>query len=315
MIGYLFSRVSEERGCMEKKTNNLDVLEWIDRCEKSFVTRLDEIARKICEDEKVRLIRLSGPTCSGKTTVANMLISRFAGFGKRLHLVSIDDFYYDKEILHAKAEKDTNAAIDYDSIETIDLEELKRFVREIFTLESSHCPIFDFKKGRRVGYRTLESKEKDVFVFEGIQAVYPEITDLFASLGHESVGIYISPESEIDIGGERFEPNEIRLLRRLVRDYNFRESSPDFTLRLWTGVRQNEEKNIFPYAADCKYHIDSTMAYEIGILKPYLRRILPIIPRENRYFKQAEDILKKIAHVEPISDSFISPDSLYKEFV
>ena len=297
------------------KTDCKDVREWIRECEDAFVKQLKGIAEEICKEDRVRLIRLSGPTCSGKTTVANMLIERFAEEGKRLHLVSIDDFYYDKEYLHARMETEGLTTIDYDSAKTIDLQALRSFTEEVFASEESHCPIFDFKAGTRVGYRSVQSGADDVFIFEGIQAVYPEVTDLFADCGHDSVGIFIAPRRDVRAGEYTFVPNELRLLRRLVRDYNFRGTEPEETLRLWGSVRDNEEHHIFPYVQDCKYQIDSTMSYELGVLKPYLVGILANVPAESPYFEIVRDILWKIQDIPSISSELILPNSLYKEFV
>ena len=162
---------------------------WVHGCEKDFFERLDAVANAVCTSDRVRLLRLSGPTCSGKTTAANLLRSRFAEMGKNLHLVSIDDFYYDKDYLHARSGSSESEEVDYDSVHTIDLDALKDFTEEIFTQERSHCPVFDFKAGKRVSYRLMESGPDDVFIFEGIQAVYPEVTDICESNGHSSVGI------------------------------------------------------------------------------------------------------------------------------
>ena len=299
---------------LKNKPTSMTVEEWVRACENDFSDRLDQVAKTLCASEW-KLIRLSGPTCSGKTTAANLLIHRFARMGKRLHLVSIDDFYYDKEILHATAADPDSGKVDYDSVKTIDLQELDRFITDVFTKEQSLCPIFDFKEGRRVGYRALESGKDDVFVFEGIQAVYPEVTALIEASGHDSIGVYIAPRETLEAGGEFFAPNEIRLLRRLVRDYNFRGTDPDFTFGLWHGVRANENAHIFPSAPDCACQIDSTQPYEIGVLKPYLERILPTVPAESENRSEADRILRKIARVEPISDTLILPGSLYKEFI
>ena len=311
--------ISEERSAMRlytvTKEQEQRSREWIESCERAFSDRLDEIADELCEKEELRLLRLSGPTCSGKTTAANLLGKRFAQRGKHLHLISIDDFYYDKDVLHERAEDHESGKVDYDSIATIDLQALGRFAEEIFTEDRSHCPVFDFKQGKRVSYRLMESGPDDVFLFEGIQAVYPEIVGLFASFGHESAGIYIAPQSAIEIGKQVFEPNEIRLLRRLVRDHNFRGTSPERTFELWEGVRRNEELNIFPYAGTCQYSIDSTMPYEIGILKPYLCRILPTVSENSPHRVRADAILSQMETVLSLSDEWVASDSLYKEFI
>jgi len=293
------------------KKEHLDVKIWVEECEKDFHHRLTEVADQLLAIHHLKMIRLAGPTCSGKTTLANLLQSRFAQAGKHLHLISIDDFYYDKTVLHARTGQ---GQIDYDSVHTIDLLALRNFTEEIFSADAADCPIFDFVQGKRTGFRRMESKEDDVFLFEGIQVLYPELRELFAQFG-ESVGLYIAPQRSLTVGGTTWEPNEIRLLRRLVRDAHFRNTSPEKTFFLWSGVRENEEANIFPYVKDCPYRIDSTMPYELGVLKPYLNEILPAVAEDSPYRSQAEDILKKLEGIDSVSDAMIPMDSLYREFI
>ena len=300
---------------MEKYDRLQRVQKWIDACETEFSNRLNELATNLLRCDGIRILRLSGPTCSGKTTLANLLKARFSEAGKRLHLISIDDFFYDKSFLHQKAGTQTVEALDYDSAATIDWEELSRFIREIFAEQESHCPIFSFHEGERIGYRAVSSREEDIFLFEGIQAFYPEFTACLKETDHESIGVYIAPIRSLSVGNEVIEPNELRLMRRLVRDYNFRNSSPEHTFGLWAGVRRNEENNIFPHAIQSQYQIDSTMPYELGVLKPYLERILPEIPKESPYWDMAEKILALMRNVAPISSEMISEQSLYREFI
>ncbi len=293
----------------DKRGENAELL--IAEAEHRFAKRLEEICERITERKEVRLLRLVGPTCSGKTTAAQLLEHSFAERGKRLHTISIDDFYYDKDVLHARSD----GAVDYDSVNTIDLPALKLFLDELFSAERSHCPIFDFQEGRRVGYRLMECGEDDLFLFEGIQVLYPELTALFNAEGHVSETIYIAPLSPVRAGSCVFEPNELRLLRRLVRDHKKRNTPVERTFSLWSGVRRNEEQNIFPYVEDCSYRIDSAMPYELGILAPYLRELLPSIDTESPYFAQAQSILRFMDGVEEISDRLLPADSLYREFV
>lgn len=296
------------------KQCNADAKAWIASCEADFQGRLFALADRLLESECLKIIRLSGPTCSGKTTLANLLKRRFAERGKHLHLISIDDFYYDKDFLHARAKNSDTGEVDYDSVKTIDLEALEQFTKEIFEKDVADCPIFDFKEGRRTGVRPIKSREKDVFLFEGIQVLYPEVSALLHRYG-DSEGVYISPQSELRVGDTVWESNEIRLLRRLVRDAHFRRTSATQTFFLWDGVRQNEEAHIFPYVRDCAHQIDSTMPYELGILKPFLLEILASVDASGPYRRSADEILKKLEIVEPLSATLIPEDSLYREFV
>lgn len=291
-----------------------DAGEWIASCEENFQRRLIALADELLSIEHLKIIRLSGPTCSGKTTLANLLKQRFEEKGKHLHLISIDDFYYDKAVLHARAQNTLTGQVDYDSVKTIDLEALAQFTKEIFEKDVADCPIFDFKEGRRTGVRHIKSREHDVFLFEGIQVLYPEVSALLHQYG-DSEGVYISPQSELRVGDTVWNPNELRLLRRLVRDHHFRGTSATKTFFLWDGVRLNEEEHIFPYVQDCAHQIDSTMPYELGILKPFLSEILVSVDMNGPYGTIADEILKKLEIVEPLSVSLIPENSLYREFV
>lgn len=287
--------------------------EWIKQCEKRFAENFYDIAEDICKRRGLRVVRLFGPTCSGKTTAAEILISLFADLGKRAHVISIDDFFYDRETLLRKTKEKGLDRLDYDSPDTIDCEELGAFVEEIFTADEVHCPIFDFTEGRRTGHRSLSIDDNDIFIFEGIQANYPNVIPMLSE--HGSASIYIVPQDSVTAGGESFAPNELRLMRRIVRDYHARGSSPEFTMMLWESVRDNEEKNIFPYIGAPDYTVSSSMAYEIGVLKPYLSRIIGEMDKSDKHYPDAERILKKISAVEEISSELILPGMLYCEFV
>lgn len=297
---------------MVSNEKNLKNAEWIKRCEDSFSDRFYSIAEDICQRRALRIVRLFGPTCSGKTTAAEILIDLFGRFGKKAHVVSIDDFFYPREQL-LKLSKDKGIdGIDYDSPDTIDLEMLRAFTEEIFESSVVHCPIFDFKEGRCVGFRELLIDENDIFIFEGIQANYPNVISILSS--HGSASIYIAPQSSVCAGGETFEPNELRLMRRLVRDYYFRGSRAEFTLMLWESVRENEEKNIFPYVKS-DYTVDSSMEYEIGVLKPYLCEIVDGMDKNDVRYGEARKIIEKISRVDTIPRELILDGMLYCEFV
>lgn len=288
---------------------------FVKECEEDFDLRLSLLSKDVIKEKNLRVVTLSGPTCSGKTTLSKKLISDFSKYSKKLNVISIDDFYYDKDRLLEISKRKSSDAIDYDSIDTIDIFSLKIFVEDIFDKRKDvvYCPVFDFNLGKRAGYKEITCTENDIFLFEGIQALYPQIRSLLSE--HTFCGIYISAESKIDIDGVVFEPNEIRLMRRLVRDSNFRSTSAEFTFYLWDGVRKNEEDNIIPYSPSCQYRIDSVFACEISLLKPYLEEILSSISVHDPHYNKAQLILNKIKHVQSLPKEYISENSLYREFI
>ncbi len=278
-----------------------------------FDRRLGELSEHVARlGDSIKLIALSGPTCSGKTTAAAKLSETLSAHGRRVHIVSIDDFYIDRDILLARAK---DGRVDFDSPDTINMDALALTVKEIFDDSDDivELPVYDFKLGKQSGIRTLHVDDSDVFIFEGIQAVYQNFIDLIKD--YSSTSIFICALDSIDLDGTVFEPNEIRLMRRIVRDYYKRGMTASRTFVLWETVRENEDKYIFPSAGTAAHTISSTMPYEIGMLKPYLERILSRISKDNEFYKEACEVLRQLQHVQSIPSAYMTPNSLYKEFI
>lgn len=293
--------------------NEQELRHWVLECDRDLEERMAEVARKVAADPDLHLIGLTGPTCSGKTTTARLLTEEFQKHQRRVHVISIDDFYYDKSVLQARADRDPDIEVDYDSEDTIDAELLEEKTQQLLEGKKTRLPRFDFHSGMRCEGTLIEPRPEDVFLFEGIQVLYPSVDALLRKSNYQS--IYIRPVSTIYAGNEEFDPNEIRLMRRLVRDYLHRSTDPEFTFYVWQSVRENEEKSIFPYAHTCNYFIDSTMPYEIGMLKPYLEQLLGKIPPEGTYYKDAQEVLRQLVEVQAVPSSYMTPNSLYKEFI
>ena len=293
--------------------NEDELRAFVQICDARFERSLDKVVRKVARTPDLKLIGLTGPTCAGKTTAANKLTDYLQTHGHRVHVISVDDFYYDKEYLNRRAEEDPDIEIDYDSESTIDIDLLAEKAKSLLDGYETLMPRFDFQSGKRVEGERICPREEDVFLFEGIQILYPGVNQILSGETYKS--IYICPFSELELDGRVFVPNELRLMRRLVRDFYRRASKPEFTFYLWESVRANEEKSIFPHAHLCHEFIDSTMAYEIGMLKPHLQRILSQLTKDSPYYAQAQEMLKKIARVRAVPSEYMMPNSLYKEFI
>ena len=291
--------------------------------EQTFDARLQAAAEAICRDcveHGIKVIRLSGPTCAGKTTTAEKLTAVLEAAGRAVYPISIDDFFYGRDVLEAMAESRPDGKLDYDSVAAIDLPALARCVNDLMEKGSASIPVFDFVTGYTTEYRELTVPDgiEPIFLFEGIQAVYPEVAALFTGVPERSLFINVMTETVLvdSEGRERvFSPEEIRLMRRLVRDEAKRGTSPDFTLTLWHSVRENEVNSIDPYAGDCDYGIDSNMAFDVHMLAPHLRRIFAVKPCDGNETEWAERILASVEGVEGIDPACLAPNSLYHEFI
>lgn len=285
-----------------------DKIDFVNTCEVDFEKRLDEATKRII-GSKIFNILLSGPTCSGKTTTANKIIGDYHDVGKEVTVVSIDDFFFERD--DARAIKE-NEKIDYDSVDVIDLELLGECISKAKPGNNIKVPIFDFVTQSRIGYNSHYITEDEVLLYEGIQAVYPEVTSLFKD---EFLGIFININEDVCLNGTFFSRDEIRLIRRLVRDRKFRGASADFTFYLWETVRENEDLNIFPNKNICAIQLDSFMGYELFLIKPYILDVLSEVKENSRYFDEAKRLIEKFSTLDEISYEYIPKNSLYTEFL
>jgi len=283
---------------------------FIAECEKSFEAQLLAVCRDIVASG-TRIIALSGPTCSGKTTTAAKLTASLCEAGYEVHLVSIDNFFRERDTLDREAEMN-NKNLDYDSVNAIDLPLLAERVASIIKGEPTELPIYDFTLGKATSSETVDPNDHSVFIFEGIQAIYPEVTAFF---GDSYRSVYICLDEDLEVCGEYFGRRELRLLRRLVRDYKFRGASPEFTFFLWRSVTANEDRSIIPYENSVDLKINSFMAYEIFLMSSVLPEILGKVPEDNPYFPKAYEINKKLSKLDGISPRLVPESSLLREFI
>lgn len=287
-----------------------EIRRYIDACEAEYLA--DVKAACACALQGGHIITLCGPTCSGKTTTAEILDGVFLENGKQLHTVSIDDFYFDRDFLVARSAA-RGESVDYDSPSTIDLALFGEVVKDIENGGTVTLPRFDFKSGKRASGETVEIAEGDVFLFEGIQAVYPELTRYLSAYRYTS--LFISVENAICCGDAIFAPEEVRFLRRLVRDARARNASAEFTFSLWGSVLANEQKHIYPNRGNVDFDMDSALAYEISVIKPFALELLDTVPKDSVHRAEADALRKKLDGVPVIDAKFVPKDSVFREFI
>lgn len=281
--------------------------------EAAFRAELSETVRCIAERSDLRLITVSGPSCSGKTTSSKKLEAALEEHGYAVHVISIDDFFLDRDYLIKRAHE-KGVPLDFDSPDTLDFAALADAIDAIVSGKSHQIPIFSFREGRRVGYRTLTpTGSHDVYLIEGIQAVYPEVLSCFGK--NEFVSLFVCPEVELALGEARLSATDVRFLRRLVRDAKFRNAEPEFTFTLWKTVRENEEKNIFPNLAKVRYRVNSYLAYEPYMIAPLAVRLLRSIGKQSAHAERAEGYIRLLSSLPEISERYLPPDSLFREFI
>lgn len=285
-------------------------IDFINKCELEFEERLCRVSAKVVASGAESLL-LSGPTCAGKTTTASKIIHDLEAVGRRVTVISLDNFFKSRTEQRSVIGNDD---LDYDSVNALDLDMLTECVEGARQGRRIKMPVYDFITQSTSHFEELEIAENGVIVFEGIQAVYPEITRLFKERNY--VGVFINVDDDIMINGVFFSRDDIRLSRRLVRDYKFRGANAEFTLFLWDKVRKNEDTSIYPNKnAICKIQLNSFMDYELFLLRGYIIDILNEVDENSKYYSKAKELKEKFLKLDTISYDYVPKKSLYTEFL
>lgn len=235
--------------------------------ELNFDFQVHKIAEDLYSKASINIVLVAGPSASGKTTFTCLLKDRMEFLGVKTHVLALDDFFIDRD----KIKILPSGVSDFDSINALDLKHLNNTLRSIFKGRTVTLPKFDFLSGIRIkGDKNIEMHDKDLLIIEGIHALNPLILNSKA-LEEKALRVFIAPARSIIMdSGEVLEPNDLRLIRRIIRDYYTRGHSLKKTLMQWSEVLQAEQKYIYPHYDKANYYVDSVYDYELIIYKSCL---------------------------------------------
>lgn len=273
-----------------------------------------EVADRIEEANRAkgtRMVLISGPSSSGKTTSAKRLAIQLGVLGLHPVLISLDDYFVDRE----KTPKDENGEYDYEALEAIDLPLFNDHLQRLMRGERVDIPRYDFITGRRAWHNApLQLDERSILIVEGIHGLNPELTPGIPD--ERKFKIYISCFTSVAMDNlSRISTTDNRLLRRLTRDITQRGSDALSTLSRWPSVRRGEERHIFPYQENADMMLNSSLLYEIAVLKPYAEKLLQEVPDTVPEYDEARRLLKFLDNFSPIAPDLIPPTSLLREFI
>ena len=259
----------------------------------------------------IRMVLISGPSSSGKTTSAKRLGIQLGVLGLRPVMISLDDYFVDRE----KTPLDENGDYDYEALEAIDLELFNDHLRRLTRGESVDIPRYDFSTGRRMQHdNPLTLDERSILIIEGIHGLNPRLTPSIPDA--QKFRIYISCFTSVAMDNlSRIATTDNRLLRRLTRDYRQRGADALSTLSRWASVRRGEEKHIFPYQENADVMLNSSLFYEISVLRPFAEKILREVPDTVPEYDEARRMLKFLDNFIPIPPDEIPPTSILREFI
>lgn len=273
--------------------------------------KLLKIAETIKQKSKdIKIILMSGPSSSGKTTTARKLSLYLKTLGLNPIALSLDDYFLDRE----ETPLDENGNYDFESLRAIDTKLFNNQISKMLKGSKVITPTFDFVKGKKTFKNAIKLEEKDILIIEGLHCLNDALLESIPR--KNKYKIYISPLPFLNIDNDnRISMTDLRLLRRMVRDNRVRGYSPSQTLKSWADVRKGEEKYIFPFQDEADTIFNSTLAYELAVLKTYAEPLLFTVQEDDPEYDTALRLLQLLKFVLPMPSQDVPSVSILREFI
>ncbi len=299
-------------GALNKVNASKGIKDYIQVAEalqdKKIAAIADQIAAKA---GKVKVALIAGPSSSGKTTTSKKLAIQLKVIGLDPVTISLDDYFVDRD----RTPRDEKGEYDFECLEALDVDYLNEQLVTLFSGGEIELPAFDFKTGsRRSSGKKLRLGERGILVLEGIHGLNDELTPRIKR--EQKYKIYVSALTQINLDDHnRVSTTDNRLLRRMVRDYNFRGHSAQSTLKMWPSVQAGERSHIFPYQNSADAAFNSALDYELGVLKVYAEPLLRTVKPSCVEYSEARRLQAFLDNFAPIPAASVPGDSLLREFI
>ena len=296
---------------LNEKIRNGEAKDIILLSEALHEKKIANIADKIIEDRKKRVILIAGPSSSGKTTFAKRLGIQLKLNGLKPKTISVDNYFVERE----QTPKDEFGNYNFEALEAVDLKLLNEHLVKLLNGEEIEVPTFDFKKGTKYYTgKTMKLEDDEVLVMEGIHCLNDELTPAIDK--NQKFKIYISALTVLNIDYyNRISTTDTRIIRRTVRDSQFRGYDALKTLSSWYSISAGEEKNIFPFQEGADVMFNTSLVYEINALKKYALPLFSQIGKEEKEYSEAKRLTEFLKYFEQIDIEDIPKNSLLREFI
>lgn len=272
---------------------------------------LFKIAETIYNNKKLKLILLAGPSSSGKTTTSKKLELFLKGFGLNPIAISIDNYFVDRD----KTPRLPDGSYDFESLNSINVELFNKNLKDLLDGKEVTLPVYNFITGKsELSDESIKLGEKEILIVEGLHALNEELT--YSIDRKNKYKIYLCPLTVLSLDNHnRIRTTDNRLLRRIVRDNRTRGYSASDTLSTWSKVREGEEKYVFPFQDEADVIFNTSLIYELGVLKTYAEPLLYSVEENDPMYKEAVRLLNLLKNILPISNDYIPVDSIVREFI
>ncbi len=276
--------------------------------EKKYSAIADEICKR---KDEVKFVFLAGPSSSGKTTSCKRIAVHLAVLGIKPQMISLDDYFHDRE----HTPKDEKGNYDFECLEALDLDFFNQQMQELLQGKEIELPKFNFVSGQREKSNSrIKLTDNTVLIVEGIHALNPKLSEQIDR--KNKYFVFVSALTQLALDSHNLiSTSDNRLIRRIVRDFNYRGSSAERTLLMWDSVRNGEERHIFPYQENADSIFNSSLLYEIGVLKTYCDPLLMEVTETSPAYANAQRLHEFLNNFSTISNQSIPPTSILREFL
>lgn len=279
--------------------------------EKKIAQIADEITHRNQDGKRVKLVLISGPSSSGKTTFSKRLSIQLMTNGLKPYPISLDDYFVNRN----DTPLDENGKHDFESLYAVDLPFFEEQLTTLLNGREVELPRYNFTTGKReMSGKKLRIDEHMILIIEGIHALNPALTPHIPN--ENKYKVYVSALTTILLDNHNYIPTtDNRLLRRIIRDYKYRNYSAEETIARWPSVRAGEEKWIFPYQENADAMFNSALLFELAVLKDYVEPVLRKVPNRCPEYSEAHRLLRFLNYFVSVQDKELPPTSLLREFL
>lgn len=297
-------------GDLNKLVDNYKISEFIQVEECLQEKKIAFLADQIMVRKKAKVILIAGPSSSGKTTFSKRLAIQLKVNGLSPIVVGLDDYFLPR----ALTPKLENGEYDFESVRALDLPYLNEHLNMLLRGEEITLPKYNFVKGTRdMTNERIRLNDDNVLVIEGIHGINDVLTESIPA--ENKIKIYISALNQLNIDyHNRIATTDCRKIRRIARDFRYRGYSAESTLSRWESVREGEDKNIFPFQESVDFMFNSSLTYELGVLKKYVLPQLKLISSNSIVYNDAQHLITLLEHISDIQDELVPINSLLREF-
>ena len=287
------------------------IKDFIDVSEIKFNDDIRQVVKNVLSDGRKKFVMIAGPSSSGKTTTTKRLKTYFDCCGYDTIIISTDDYFVDR----SANPKDENGNYDFECLHAVNIERLNKDIKDLLDGKTVKLPEYDFVSGTsKTSQKEVKLTEKSIVLIEGLHSLNDDLVPVIES--EQKYKVYISPFIGVNIDRHNYiSTTDLRLIRRLVRDYKTRGKKVEDTIKYWQNVRGGEIKNIFPFVHQADIVLNTALNFEIGVLKVYAVPLLLSVGIDSEYYEEARRLINFLKEFCPIPSEYVSKDSILREFI